>query len=225
VLALNFRRQVLQAAWQPSVPDREQLLVEACRGKRVLDIGCVDQVGVGFALGPLHRALSAAAATCTGLDINRDGVEELQQLGYDVRYADATSPTFIEEFDSRFDVIVAGEVIEHVLDLGQFFGNMRSCLAPGGRLFVTTPNPFSIGLALPNILGRGSDNVDHTVYHWPSGLAEIADRSQLRLVSYFGERRLVRKRFLPGYIAGLAASLVSSRGMPECRSVIYVFGE
>lgn len=120
---------------------RQTYIVEIARGQRVLDIGCV---GADGALA-LHRRLSSVAAHCTGIDLT---------ASEGVVVADAQS----FELGESFDVIIAGEVIEH---LGHPRGLLDSCgrhLPVGGRLIVTTPNPYSalslaravVGLEVPN---------------------------------------------------------------------------
>ncbi|NEO22741.1 methyltransferase domain-containing protein [Moorena sp. SIO4A5] len=44
--------------------------------------------------------------------------------------------------ENYFDIIYAGHVIEHVSDLGLFFKFCHGSLKPGGKLLISTPNPF-----------------------------------------------------------------------------------
>jgi 2-polyprenyl-3-methyl-5-hydroxy-6-metoxy-1,4-benzoquinol methylase len=45
-----------------------------------------------------------------------------------------------------FDVVAAGDVIEHADDQRQFVAGCAKLLKPGGMLFLATPNRFSLGL-------------------------------------------------------------------------------
>jgi 2-polyprenyl-3-methyl-5-hydroxy-6-metoxy-1,4-benzoquinol methylase/uncharacterized protein YbaR (Trm112 family) len=47
---------------------------------------------------------------------------------------------------STFDVVAASDVIEHVVDQGEFVRGCGQVLRPGGSLFLATPNRFSLGL-------------------------------------------------------------------------------
>src|SRR6478609_5950238 len=76
------RRRVSDAQTSP-VRDRSRVLAEICRGKRVLNLGCVDQLPEGAEMAPLHRQLAAVAGSCTGVDINQDGVAALRAEGFD----------------------------------------------------------------------------------------------------------------------------------------------
>jgi glycosyltransferase involved in cell wall biosynthesis/2-polyprenyl-3-methyl-5-hydroxy-6-metoxy-1,4-benzoquinol methylase len=49
-----------------------------------------------------------------------------------------------------FDVVIACEVIEHVLDedLEEFFGTLTAALKPGGRIILSTPNSEDLGRSI-----------------------------------------------------------------------------
>ncbi|MBL8480432.1 MAG: methyltransferase domain-containing protein, partial [Sterolibacteriaceae bacterium] len=111
------------------------------RGKRVLDIGVVSHSARYFDLpdwrhGRIHRA----AAYCVGIDILEPLVADLNTRGFNVRCVDATSEADLGE---RFDLVFIGDVVEHVDNAVLLLKFAARHLAPGGRLFVTTPNPFS----------------------------------------------------------------------------------
>lgn len=44
------------------------------------------------------------------------------------------------DFGRKFDVVVAGDVLEHVSNQGLFLDNVRRHLRDGGALVITTPN-------------------------------------------------------------------------------------
>lgn len=107
--------------------------------KKVLDVGCVDHNAAKETEAAwLHRRLAESAASILGLDILQDDVQKLAAKGYRVTCGDATTVDLCEQFDA----IVAGELIEHVDNPGQFVANMRRHLRPDGVLVLTTPNPF-----------------------------------------------------------------------------------
>lgn len=111
---------------------REQFILNAVREKNVLDIGCValDE------LMELHKKICQHARSCVGLDIvNAEGVIHGDAQDFD--------------FQGAFDVLVAGEVIEHLADLRGFLYSSAKSLRLGGRLIITTPNAYSL-IALKN---------------------------------------------------------------------------
>ncbi len=183
--AKRFRLATLAAAHAAPVTSRIAYLQQLVRGRRVLDVGCVaHDVETEAAAEWLHRALAAAASYCLGVDVLPEPVARLREAGYNVRLCDITR----EDVGERFDVIVAGEVIEHLGAPAALFDAAATILAPGGRLVLTTPSPFywkrirnHIGLR-PN----RCENVDHVTMLFPSGVAELAERARLRLDRYRG---------------------------------------
>ena len=141
------------------VTDRNRFLVEFVRGKAVLDVGCVDHSADSRARGHwLHDAIRKSAERTVGLDYEPEEVKRLQAEGYDVVCADATA------FDlaDKFDVVLAGEVMEHLGCPAGFLNCVRRHLRLGGQLVTSTPNALCINYFVQNLLrGRELDNPDH----------------------------------------------------------------
>jgi SAM-dependent methyltransferase len=91
-----------------------------------------------------------------------------------------------ESLDDRFDVIVAGDVIEHLPNPQALLEAAARLLSPGGRLLIATPNPFYVHRAFRNMRARFGDSVDHVAQFDASNIAEMAERSGLVLDKYFG---------------------------------------
>lgn len=106
--------------------------------KTVLDIGCNTGRG-GIALKQLDPTLVITGLDCvqSRLDALPDGVYRKRLHG---------SSTAIPSDDNQFDVVVAGEFIEHLYpnDVRQTLGELFRVLRVPGRLLLTTPNPGDI---------------------------------------------------------------------------------
>lgn len=181
--ALAFRQQNISAALRPAVTDRIHYLKSLASGKRVLDVGVVDHLtAVEHRSGRtwLHGEIARVAAYCLGIDVLVDATQDLARRGYNVLVGDITTV----ELDETFDLIVAGEVIEHLGNPEGLFSAASRYLAPAGALVITTPNPYYANRVWTNWRGTPRDNVDHIALFWPSGIAELAERSGLRLWSY-----------------------------------------
>ena len=57
-----------------------------------------------------------------------------------------------EEF---FDIVHAGEAIEHLYDTDSFVQECRRVLKKGGKLIITTPNTLSLPRRILYFFGRG----------------------------------------------------------------------
>jgi len=89
--------------------------------------------------------------------------------------------------DDEFDTVVAGEVIEHVEEPLKFLRNCRRLLKPGGRLVLSTINPFFPPIVLLNWL------MIPRFYFAPDHVFEIAPRFLVRFLRETGFR-LVKMR-------------------------------
>jgi 2-polyprenyl-3-methyl-5-hydroxy-6-metoxy-1,4-benzoquinol methylase len=120
----------------------QDYLTNLVTGKTVLDVGCVEHsAATQEQLDTfLHKNLRRSASRVVGLDFNEQGVAELNRRGYEVVCGDAMTV----DVGERFDIVIAGEIIEHVENPGGLIRNLKKHLKPGGLLVVTTPNPFYV---------------------------------------------------------------------------------
>ena len=106
--------------------DRLHKIAELVRGKDVLDIGSTGDAAGNDAL---FRTILAEAKNVTGIDILPSPHRHVVQ-GNMENYG----------FRKKFDVIVAGDVLEHIDNQGLFLANIRRHLRKDGLLFLSTPN-------------------------------------------------------------------------------------
>lgn len=162
--------KTLKTVTLQSYVERDQWLVERCRGKRVLHLGCVGFTDcptsekVRLAQQTLHHQLSQVA-DCVGIDLDREAVEELQAAGLfnNVLVGDVQR---LGEFAGRldpFDLVVAGDIIEHVSNPGAMLDGVRAFLKPDGRLIVSTPNAFGLVAQLRHLRGRIQEGAQHVL--------------------------------------------------------------
>lgn len=181
-MALARRARTLRAAWRAPIEDRVSFIVERCRGRRVLDIGCVAHDVERMASSDwLHGRVAAAADTCVGVDVLPDGVEAMRRAGFDAVCHDLSQGSGPVADMGPFDVIVAGELIEHVPSMDMLFTAAVDLLTEDGQLIITTPNPWAPHRVAAGQRGDCWENADHILFAFPSGLAELAERHGLVL--------------------------------------------
>ena len=129
---LRFRSSQLNEARGRPVPERIEFFSDAARNRRVLDVGVVNHMAE-TSQDPawLHGRLVEVAAYCRGVDILEDETRKLREKGYNVTQCDITSDP--EAVDELFDVVVCGELIEHLGNPGGLFSAAVRLLAPGGN--------------------------------------------------------------------------------------------
>jgi len=155
------------------VTERKSIILPLCKGKDVLDMGCVGEEKSYTSPNWLHGKICEVAANCLGVDISYEDIKKLRELGYNVICGNA------ETIDPgrKFDVIVAGEIIEHVSNQGLFLENMRRHLKDNGIMIITTPNAFYPGFILPYLLRKPLNiNPRHTLWHSEETLRSIVER-------------------------------------------------
>ena len=112
---------------------RRFLLEHVAAGERVLDVGC----GEGWFASELVRA----GASVVGIDVAEEPLRRARQRdgaisGRPARRSGLGSwtPTGRGRLqDASFDVVWAGETIEHVADTAGWLSEVRRVLGPGGR--------------------------------------------------------------------------------------------
>jgi 2-polyprenyl-3-methyl-5-hydroxy-6-metoxy-1,4-benzoquinol methylase len=93
----------------------------------------------------------------------RSDLAEMVKRKYEsgqVEYVPGNIFELAKQWTSRFDAVLAAEVIEHVAHPDDFLACLARVLKPGGRLFVTTPN----GAYFRNNLPRFSDCSDPSAF-------------------------------------------------------------
>jgi 2-polyprenyl-6-hydroxyphenyl methylase/3-demethylubiquinone-9 3-methyltransferase len=135
-MAADLHDAVWEAMPAGATPERFDLrraflLAHVAPGQTVLDLGA--------GAGEFSAALRAAGATPIAVDV---AAEALRRAGARVPGLDARLWADGEPLpadDNSADVVWAGEVIEHVVDVAPWLSEVRRVLRPGGTLLLTTP--------------------------------------------------------------------------------------
>ncbi|MDA3963232.1 MAG: methyltransferase domain-containing protein [Planctomycetota bacterium] len=162
--------------------DRLTLLERLVAGQRVVHLGFADHIGViaeKRARGSwVHDRLRVSAERCVGIDLDADAVEHCRSLGIpDIYCRNILIDGMPGELQgTEWDVVVMGELIEHLPDPVGFLGQLRSQL-PGVLLLVTAPNAWSAPVMLSALRGSEVVNTDHQAWYTPFTLAKQLVRS------------------------------------------------
>jgi SAM-dependent methyltransferase len=100
---------------------------------RLLDVGCGD----GFFMA-LAMAAGAGRERIAGLELNESASEVARRRGFECLAWNAEQP--FPFADATFDMVFAGEIIEHLVDPELMLVQAYRVLSPGGYLLLTTPN-------------------------------------------------------------------------------------
>lgn len=157
----------------PKVPilvGRHDFVLERCKGKRVLHLGCIDSglLQERFSSGELlHQKLAKVATNLWGIDIDADGITFLRNHGFNnLMVGDVCNLDKIPELQNQhFEVIVASELIEHLMNPGLFLEAVKKLMIPGHtELIVTVPNAFRVSSLLQLLDGVEYIHPDHNYW-------------------------------------------------------------
>jgi len=162
---------------------RINAILNRVKGPTVLDLGCVQHDAANADRADwLHGHLERTHNYVLGIDILENEIQKLQRRGYNVRVGDAETL----DLPGVFDTVVAGELIEHLSNPGKMLATAHDHLEPGGRLVLSTPNPWAFVHVRRAAVGRLRINDEHTAWFGPTTLRQLLDRHGFDVLSIDG---------------------------------------
>lgn len=161
------------------VKRREAWIVEFVRGKSVAHLGFAD---TGCELtrsrtGSWLHAQLAESSRLVGIDITPAAVEAARSRGYAAYVADCTSVSEIRALGlDPVEVVLAGEIIEHVDNPGGLLEAAKALLHPGGVLVLTTPNARCLTDVIVAGANREVIHPDHVALYSQRTLSALLNR-------------------------------------------------
>jgi len=168
---------------------REQIILNNIINKNVLDIGSIGQTDE-YSLWNLYKTVKIESLT--GIDLS-DAHKTISDFKFSKKVeSDAKTDDCIVfgnmesyKFDRKFDVVIAGDVLEHVSNQGLFLDNIHNHLNQTGKLIITTPNAkwFTVFL---------KPNLTHTLWHDSFTLQRILDMHNFKITFfkyYYGNKK------------------------------------
>lgn len=162
---------------------RFDVLADAVKGRRVVHVGCVDHLEIIDEKIRdrqwLHQILCESAERCLGVDNNVDGIAAIARKGWaDVVAGDITQPSVFLDDSEHWDILVLGEILEHVDNPTSFLEQIRTgwegrC----ERMIVTVPNAFGWSTIRSALRSGENINTDHRYWFTPFTAAKVATRA------------------------------------------------
>src|SRR4051812_625523 len=122
-----------------------KLLAAVGTGNRVLDVGCSS--------GYLAAPLAERGNTIVGLELDPHAAREAERFCERVLVGDVETMELPLEAGS-FDVVLCGDVIEHLRRPAATLARLRPFLKPSGHLVASTPNVANWAIRLSLLGGR-----------------------------------------------------------------------
>ncbi len=154
--------------------DKIEWVKKYVAGKKVLDLGCVrHNIEETEKDDWLHGVIVKEADNVTGVDYLEKEVEELNKKGFNIVCANVETM----DLNEQYELIVAGDLIEHLNNFGLFLERVRCHLQSDGTFILTTPNPINI-MRFFGVLFKGEVgvNFEHTCWFTMKVLQQLVER-------------------------------------------------
>jgi len=148
--------------------------IDNLKNKRILDMAC--------ASGYLARELKQSNNYVAAIDISEENISKVKHQIDKTVVLDIENEDWPTEFiNNKFDIIIAGEIIEHLFDQENFLKKIKQLLKSDSILIMTTPNFLLWNNRLRMFFGQyGEKEV-------------LYDKSHIHLLSYYGFKKLLEK--------------------------------
>lgn len=163
---------------------RNRLLLEwVGSGKDVLELGC----STGF----FSRHLLGQGCRVVGVEVDSDAAAQAKKFCHQVFVADLSSGDWVSELrQNAFDVILMGDVLEHLPDPGAVLRQVRPLLRNAGTLIISLPNVVHWATRFRLLCGRfeyapwGTLDITHLRFFTPDSARELIEESGYRVTRF-----------------------------------------
>jgi 2-polyprenyl-3-methyl-5-hydroxy-6-metoxy-1,4-benzoquinol methylase len=140
--------------------DRNKIITQYIKNKVVLDIGFLGDGAKFGEVSEFHEFLRNFSKEIYGVDIDKEKIEYLKSKGYNAIYDNAVCLSNTIQLNKKFDVVVVGETLHYLSNLGDFLDNVKKVLKEEGLLIITLPNPYSARRIVRHII-FGHEKLDN----------------------------------------------------------------
>lgn len=172
---------------------RVDFIKKISRGKKVLHLGCTNYPYTREAIDNdmlLHFELEKVAAELYGFDYDQAGLDIIESAGAKNLYRADLERLDEVGLEETFDVIIAGEMIEHLSNPGLFLKGIRRFMNERTALVITTINAYcAFRFIIYGLRGKGGANEpvhpDHVAYYSFKTLKLVLEREELRIRNFY----------------------------------------
>jgi 2-polyprenyl-3-methyl-5-hydroxy-6-metoxy-1,4-benzoquinol methylase len=115
-------------------------------GHRVLEVGC--------SVGHVTEHLVAAGNTVVGVEIDAQAAAAAEEFAERVHVVDLDTAALSTIEHDEFDVIILGDVLEHLRDPAATLADLLTLLTADGRVIISVPNVAHVDVRLMLLEGR-----------------------------------------------------------------------
>lgn len=189
--------------------DRAYLLQKFVgKNRRVLELGC--------STGYISRLLKQHGCSVVGIELDTAAAKLAAGICDRVVIADLNNNTWGQPIDGRFDVVLMGDVLEHLVHPDQVLRGVCQFLLPGGEVVVSLPNVVHWSQRINTLFGRfnyqptGLLDHTHVRFFTVRSARALIENSGYRIVDFhpiIGGHLSSRFRFLWQVMANIRPNL------------------
>ncbi len=183
--------------------------------KNILDVGCYD--------GTFLSLVKNKNNNFFGIEASEWGIEEARGKGIEINQYFFDDKTKLPYEDNFFNIVVAGEIIEHIYDTDFFLDEISRILKLGGKLLISTPNLASLGRRFFLIFGinpiielspNEPDSSGHIRYFTFKTLKNLLEKHKFEMIASqsdcvnFSKNGKIKSAFLAKIYPTLGASII-----------------
>jgi SAM-dependent methyltransferase len=199
----EFFRDTVRPIMEYTRRRRVDILLDYVDGKDVLDLGCVEHeaVAADHAQWWLHGLIKPRCRSLVGVDYDPVAAAELNRQGYNIVVGD------VENLDlgRRFDVVMSGELFEHLTNHRSFLEGVKRHLKDDGVWVASMPNANGLNYFLQTALyGHELDAWDHAAFFTPVTLSVMLNKcgmEPVKIILYQPDEIFHHETFVRRWIA------------------------
>jgi SAM-dependent methyltransferase len=198
---------------------RLDFIRDVCKGKKVLHLGCTNYPYTQEAIDSdmlLHFELEKIADKVYGFDYDQAGLDILAGHGASDLYRADLQKLEDVELNETFDVIIAGEMIEHLNNPGLFLEGIKRFMNDKTLLVITTINAYcGMRFWIYGLRGKKGSvepvHPDHVAYYSYSTLGLLLARHDLQTEKFMfydlGKEHRQHNRWILNFINDVCVTI------------------
>jgi len=170
----------------PLNKNRDELIRSICKNKKILHIGATDApyTQEKFENGLLlHKTLMECSEKVMGIDIDSSSIDFLKSKG--INNINLFDMNKLGELPFSPDIIIFGEIIEHLQNFQTALDNIKSIMTPETELLISTPNRFYLlSFFIAILQQREPIHSDHKVVFSYGSLRQLLEANGLKITHF-----------------------------------------
>lgn len=166
------------------ISNRDGYIIGLCKDKKVLHIGASDwpftkeKINRGCLL---YANIGEVAKEQLGVDLDREASDFLNTRQIKNSHIEIRDMNELHTLSFLPDIIILGEVLEHLMNLDIALQNMRKIMRDDTKLVISVPNAFYFMNFVYVFIRREHQHPDHNVAFTYKTLTQLLDKADFKI--------------------------------------------